>query len=204
MFKWYRKATQCYAYLPDISTGGLSSRKPVRQDWYPAFQQSRWFTRGWTLQELMAPTSVEFFLVEGDRLGNKYTLMQELHGITRISVEALRGIPLDQFSVDERMSWVGRRQTKREEDMAYSLLGIFKVYMPLIYGEGHGNALARLQKEIKARSREESSLPQNVTSRNQSQAAQSYNGAVFYGPISGRHVVSGTHVTGGTNNFNFG
>jgi hypothetical protein len=204
MFTWYCKATQCYAYLSDVSTGGLSSGRPVRQDWYPAFQQSRWFTRGWTLQELVAPTSVEFFSVEGKRLGNKHTLVQELHGITGISVEALRGTPLDQFSVDERMSWVGRRQTKREEDMVYSLLGIFKVYMPLIYGEGRGNALVRLQREINARSTEAISLPQNMASQHQSQATQSYNGAVFNGPISGHHVVSGTHVTGGTNNFNFG
>jgi hypothetical protein len=201
MFKWYRKASQCYVYLSDVSTG---SGRPVRQDWYPAFQQSRWFTRGWTLQELVAPTSVEFFSVEGERLGNKYTLVEELHGITGISVEALRGTPLDQFSVDERMSWVGKRQTKREEDLAYSLLGIFKVYMPLIYGEGRENALARLKKEINARSSEEqSTLPQNVASRTQSQATQSYNGPVFNGPISGRYVVPGTHVTGGTNNFNF-
>jgi hypothetical protein len=201
MFKWYRKATQCYAYLSDVSTSGISGGKPVRRDWFPAFQRSRWFTRGWTLQELVAPTSVEFFSVEGERLGNKYTLVQELYGITGISVEALRGIPLDQFSVDERMSWVGRRQTKREEDTVYSLLGIFKVYMPLLYGEGRDNAFARLQKEINARSSEE---PQNITSRTQSQAAQSYNGAVFNGPVSGHYVVSGTYVTGGTNNFHFG
>jgi hypothetical protein len=140
MFKWYCKTTQCYAYLSDVSTGGISIGKPVRQDWYPAFQRSRWLTRGWRLQELMAPTSIEFFSVEGERLGNKYTLVQELYGITGISVEALRGIPLDQFSVDERMSWAARRQTKREEDMVYSLLGIFKVYMELMYGEGREKA----------------------------------------------------------------
>jgi hypothetical protein len=204
MFKWYRKATQCYAYLSDVSTGGISGGKPVRQDWYPAFQRSRWFTRGWTLQELVAPTSVEFFSVEGERLGNKYTLVQELHGITGICVEALQGSPLDQFSVDERMSWAGRRQTKREEDMVYSLLGIFKVYMPLLYGEGRVNALARMQKEINARATEELSLSQNMASQHQNQAAQSYNGAVFNGSISGHYVISGTHVTGGTTNFNFG
>ncbi|KAF2844060.1 hypothetical protein T440DRAFT_379503, partial [Plenodomus tracheiphilus IPT5] len=59
---------------------------------------------------------VEFFSVEGQQLGNKYSLMQELHGITGISVEALQGGPLDRLSVDERMSWLGKRQTKREED----------------------------------------------------------------------------------------
>jgi hypothetical protein len=204
MFKWYRKATQCYAYLSDVSTGGLSSGKPVRQDWYPAFERSRWFTRGWTLQELVAPTSVEFFSVEGERLGHKHTLVQELHRITGISVEALQGTPLDQFGVDERMSWVETRQTKREEDMVYSLLGIFEVYMPLIYGEGRGNALARLLKEINARPIGELSLPQNIASQHQSQAAQSYNGAVFNRSILGHHAVSENHFTRGTNNFNFG
>ncbi|KAK3216129.1 hypothetical protein GRF29_8g2258948 [Pseudopithomyces chartarum] len=194
MFKWYRKATRCYVYLSDVSISSPSTAEPVRQDWYPAFQQSRWFTRGWTLQELLAPMSVEFFSVEGGRLGYKHTLVQELNSITGVNAEALQGIPLDQFSVDERMSWVGRRQTKREEDMVYSLLGIFEVYMPLIYGEGRENALARLKKEIEARSSEEQSPPQNVAS---------HNGAVFNAPISGRYVVSGTHVTGGTNNFNF-
>jgi hypothetical protein len=201
MFKWYCKATRCYAYLSDVSTGGPSSGKPARQDWYPAFERSRWFTRGWTLQELVAPTSVEFFSVQGERLGNKYTLVQEVHSITGIRVEALRGIPLDQLSVAERMSWVGRRQTKREEDMAYSLLGILQVYMPIMYGEGRDNAFARLHKEINTRYSQES---QNVASPPQSQAAQSYHGAVFNGPISGHYVVSGTHVTGGTTNFHFG
>lgn len=183
MVKWYRKATQCYVYLPDVSTGSLTSASLVRQDWYPAFQQSRWFTRGWTLQELLAPTSVEFFSVEGERLGSKCTLVQELHSITGISAEALRGIPLYQFSVDERMSWMARRQTKREEDMAYSLLGIFNVHMPLIYGEGRANALARLHKEISARSgKEQSTLSHNVVSQ-----------------------IPGPHTTaGGTTNFNFG
>jgi len=200
MFAWYRDATRCYVYLSDVSTGSLTSGPPTQQDWYPAFQQSRWFTRGWTLQELVAPVSMEFFSVEGQRLGNKYSLLQELHGITGISAEALQGSPLDGFSVDERMSWVGQRKTKREEDMAYSLLGIFDVYMPLIYGEGLKNAYARLQKEINASSGEE----RNKATQSQSQATHSYHGPVFHGPISGRYVVPGTHVTGGTVNFDFG
>ena len=199
MFAWYRDAARCYVYLSDVSTGSLTSGPPAQQDWYPAFQQSRWFTRGWTLQELVAPVSVEFFSVEGQRLGNKYSLLQELHGISAISVEALQGSPLDGFSVDERMSWVGKRKTKREEDMAYSLLGLFDVHMPLIYGEGQKKALARLQKEINAPSSEE----RNEAAQNQSQATHSYHGPVFHGPISGRYVVPGTHVTGGTVNFDF-
>jgi hypothetical protein len=201
MFAWYRDAARCYVYLPDVST----SSTPAQQHWNHAFQQSRWFTRGWTLQELVAPVSVEFFSAEGTRLGNKYSLVQELHGITGISVEALQGGPLGQLSVDERMSWVGQRKTKHEEDAAYSLLGIFDVHMPLIYGEGRRKAFARLQKEIDASyNQERSTLPQNDTSQSYGQATYTYNGPVFHGPISGRYVVPGPHVTGGTVNFNFG
>ena len=177
----------------------------AQQQWMPAFQQSRWFTRGWTLQELVAPVSVEFFSVEGQPLGNKYLLLQELHGITGISVEALQGGPLDEFSVEERMLWMGQRKTKREEDMAYSLLGIFDVHMPLIYGEGRKKALSRLEKEINASSSNgHSSLSQSETSQEQGQATHSYHGPVFHGPIPARYVVQGTYVTGGTVNFDFG
>ncbi|KAF2820761.1 HET-domain-containing protein [Ophiobolus disseminans] len=204
MFAWYRNAARCYVYLPDVSIDSLTSSPPAQQDWYPAFQQSRWFTRGWTLQELVAPVSVEFFSVKGQRLGNKYSLLQELHGITGISVEALQGSPLEGFSVDERMLWVGQRKTNREEDMAYSLLGIFDVHMPLIYGEGQKKAFARLQREINTSSdRGRSSLPRSEMSQNQGQTTHSYHGPVFNGPISGRYVVPGTHVTGGTVNFDF-
>ncbi|KAF2621891.1 hypothetical protein BU25DRAFT_326724, partial [Macroventuria anomochaeta] len=148
MFAWYRYAARCYVYLSDVSTGSLTSGTPAQEYWKLAFQQSRWFTRGWTLQELVTPVSVKFFSVEGRRLGNKYSLLQELHSITEISVEALQGCPLDWLSVAERLSWVGQCQTKREEDAAYSLLGIFDVHMPLICGEGRRKAFARLQKEI--------------------------------------------------------
>jgi hypothetical protein len=206
MFSWYSKAARCYVYLTDVSTGSRTNEPPTHQGWYPAFQQSRWFTRGWTLQELVAPVSVEFFSVEGQRLGNKYSLLQELHGITGISVEALQGSPLRGLSVGERMLWVGQRTTKREEDMAYSLLGIFDVHMPLIYGEGRKKAFARLQKEIDASSGEErnqAAQNRNQAAQNQSQATHSYHGPVFHGPISGRYVVPGTHVTGGTVNFDF-
>ncbi|KAH7396964.1 heterokaryon incompatibility protein-domain-containing protein [Phaeosphaeria sp. MPI-PUGE-AT-0046c] len=204
MFAWYRDAARCYVYLSDVSVDNSTSDPPVQQEWYPAFQQSRWFTRGWTLQELVAPVSVEFFSVEGQRLGNKYSLLKELHDITGISMEALQGTPLDEFSVDERMSWIGQRKTKREEDMAYSLLGLFDVFLPLIYGEGRKKAFARLQREINVLSEEKrASVPQTETSHNQGQATHSYHGPVFHGPISGHYVIPGTHVAGGTVNFTF-
>lgn len=117
-------------------------------EWEPAFRSSRWFTRGWKLQELLAPASVEFFSQQRKRLGDKYSLGQQIHEITAIPKAALRGGPLSRFSVNDRLSWTEHRQTKLEEDKAYSLLGIFGVYIPPIYGEGIGGAFRRLQDEI--------------------------------------------------------
>ncbi|KAI9764474.1 MAG: hypothetical protein M1840_008400 [Geoglossum simile] len=149
MFRWYQDAARCYVYLSDVSVSTSDGDGEFSRRWKPAFKKSRWFTRGWTLQELIAPTSVEFFSKEKQRLGDKQSLEQTLHETTGIAIEALRGSPLSHFSVDERMSWAAKRQTKREEDKAYSLLGIFEIHMPLIYGEGPEKALIRLQKEIK-------------------------------------------------------
>ena len=113
-----------------------------------AFRTSRWFTRGWTLQELIAPTSVEFFSENWELLGDRKSLERHICEITGIPSQALRGSPLAEFSTTERMSWAETRQTTREEDIAYSLLGMFDVYMPLIYGEGRANAVGRLQEAI--------------------------------------------------------
>lgn len=144
MFRWYREAAKCYVYLSDVSVPALGEDDDLFQ---PAFRQSRWFTRGWTLQELIAPKSVEFFSLEGTRIGDKRSLEKEIHEITEIEVEALRGVPLSQFSIANRMLWAAKRKTTREEDKAYCLLGIFDISMPLIYGEGR-RALSRLEKEI--------------------------------------------------------
>ena len=145
MFRWYRNAARCYVYLSDVSMNDHDQINP--SSWEPTFRRSRWFTRGWTLQELIAPPSVEFFCSKGKRLGDKRSLEQQLHEITGVAVQALQGTPLSEFSINERMSWAKARQTKREEDRAYSL-GIFDVYMPLIYGEGTNNAFLRLEREI--------------------------------------------------------
>jgi hypothetical protein len=141
MFRWYQTAAKCYAYLSDVSIHDT-------KDDLQSFRKSRWFKRGWTLQELIAPTSVEFFSLEGDRIGDRVSMMEDIHGITNIPVEVLQGYPIASFSTQERMSWAAGRETKREEDMAYSLLGIFDVHMPLIYGEGRANAIARLERKI--------------------------------------------------------
>jgi hypothetical protein len=149
MFRWYRDAARCYVYLSDVPATSLSQDcDPPDLSWESDFRRSRWFKRGWTLQELLAPPSVEFFSCEGTRLGDKKTLEQQLHQITKIPITALQGTPLSEFGDDERFAWAGERQTTREEDGAYCLLGIFGVFMPLIYGEGTENAMRRLTKEI--------------------------------------------------------
>jgi hypothetical protein len=149
MFRWYRDAAKCYAFLSDVSTAKQTvSSETCTFAWEPAFVNSRWFTRGWTLQELLAPRVVIFFSREGDRLGDRLKLKQQIHEITNIPVPALAGTPLGDFSVDERLSWSEKRYTTRKEDKAYSLLGIFGIYMPLIYGEGQDNAFRRLRKGI--------------------------------------------------------
>ncbi|KAK3352538.1 hypothetical protein B0T25DRAFT_606453 [Lasiosphaeria hispida] len=143
MFDWYRRASKCYIYLADVSTHQQDIDSSDRE--LPAFRQSRWFTRGWTLQELIAPTMVEFFSKEGLRLGDKKSLEREIHNITGIPLRALRGFPLSDFSFDERKAWAEKRNTTREEDKAYSLFGIFDVHMPVLYGEGKEKAFKRLQ-----------------------------------------------------------
>ena len=153
MFRWYRNATKCYVYLLDISTSDPDLAGPSLQSWQLAFRESRWFTRGWTLQELIAPQSVEFFCSNGHRLGDKKSLERQLHDITGIAVPALRGNSLSAFSVKDRMSWAENRETKCEEDRAYSLLGIFDISMSPIYGEGAERAFERLKDELFKRSR---------------------------------------------------
>jgi hypothetical protein len=145
MFRWYRESTKCYVYLPDVLRTAVNTDDLA---WESAFWKSRWFTRGWTLQELIAPTSVEFFSKEGELLGDKSTLERHVCEITGIPAKALRGCPLPDFSIAERMSWAEQRNTTCKEDKAYSLLGIFDISIPVIYGEGREKALKRLQEEI--------------------------------------------------------
>ncbi|KAI3324047.1 vegetative incompatibility protein HET-E-1 [Xylariaceae sp. AK1471] len=150
MFRWYQRAAKCYVYLSDVHKGekGGGVDEPLRSTWKSAFRSSRWFTRGWTLQELIAPSSVEFFSADGERLGDKRSLEILVHDITGVAVNALRGSPMSEFGVEERILWLTRRQTKKAEDKAYSLLGLFDVYMPLLYGEGENGAFERLRREI--------------------------------------------------------
>lgn len=137
MFRWYQQAARCYVYLSDV---------PLKP-----FQDSKWFTRGWTLQELIAPRSVQFFDSDGQQLGSRKSLKQKIHNITGIPTSALQGTNLSEYSVEEKMSWAKHRGTKYDEDKVYSMLGIFDIYMPFIYGETFENAFRRLQEEIDKR-----------------------------------------------------
>jgi hypothetical protein len=146
MFKWYQDSQVCYAYLSDVSSAFRDE-----DEWL----DSRWFTRGWTLQELLAPENVIFYDQDWNELGTKHGHAVRISHVTGIDAIALTGgrvhyyvTPgLGQFCVAKRMSWASLRETTRVEDMAYCLLGIFNVNMPLVYGEGD-RAFIRLQEEI--------------------------------------------------------
>jgi hypothetical protein len=165
MFRWYQRAARCYVYLTDISVAEeVTDAEAFRISWEQAFRRSRWFTRGWTLQELLAPASVEFFSREGKLLGSRVSLEQEIHEITGIPTKALRGQKLSEFSIEERMRWAAARTTTVKEDKIYCLLGIFGVFLSLIYGEGEEYATLRLKEEIQKRQQGQTTDLQNLPS----------------------------------------
>jgi len=152
MFRWYQQSTKCYVYLADVHDFTPDANTmDMRPSWEEMLRSSRWFRRGWTLQELIAPKVVEFFTSNGSHLGDRSSLEGIIHEVSGIAIGALRGRLLSDFGIDERFRWATNRQTKRSEDMAYSLLGIFDVSMPLIYGEGKEKALLRLREHIDKR-----------------------------------------------------
>ncbi|KAF4831912.1 Vegetative incompatibility protein HET-E-1 [Colletotrichum tropicale] len=142
MFRWYQSSKVCFAYLADVHHDANSSTFPER------FAASRWFTRGWTLQELVAPKNIIFYNAVWEQLGYKETLAMMLTSITGIDSNLLfNKVSPKKIPVATRMSWASKRQTTRIEDAAYCLLGLFDINMPLLYGEGQ-KAFARLQSEI--------------------------------------------------------
>jgi hypothetical protein len=146
MYAWYKGSEICYAILEDVP--GI-----LAIDFRAKFTSSRWFTRGWTLQELLAPKRVFFYgkTVCGDwtpPLGDRTTLAVLISEITSIEIDYLTGRKsVHCASIAKRMSWAAERQTKREEDLAYCLMGLFSVNMSMLYGEGT-RAFTRLQEEI--------------------------------------------------------
>lgn len=143
MYSWYSGAGMCIAYLADVPDDMVDPTAPGS-----AFRRSRWFRRGWTLQELVAPSIVMLVSQGWTPFGTKATLARTIEEITGIDV-AILTFPwkLAEASVADRMRWAAHRQTTRIEDRAYSLQGIFGVAIPILYGEGSA-AFQRLQEEI--------------------------------------------------------
>lgn len=144
MCHWYQNAEYCLVYLQDVQ---------VESD----FDRSAWFQRGWTLQELLAPRYVYFLGTDWSDLGLKASCnhrLPQIASITRIPAEVLVDFrKIEHYSSEAKFQWAQDRQTTEPEDMAYCLLGIFGVYLPLIYGEGRANAERRLREEIKGKER---------------------------------------------------
>ncbi|KAH7926856.1 HET-domain-containing protein [Leucogyrophana mollusca] len=150
MYRWYEEAVVCYAYLEDVRSDEDPAAERSR------FRRSKWFTRGWTLQEAIAPRRVIFFAGDWVKIGTRFSLIHVIAEITGVDEQVLLAArPLTDVSVAKKMSWASWRETTRLEDRAYSLMGIFGVHMPLIYGEGK-NAFIRLQYEIMRTSNDQS------------------------------------------------
>lgn len=158
MFRWYEHSWVCYAYLQDVPSGTNIYQRNS------AFRKSRWFTRGWTLQELLAPQLIEFYdtnwilvpytnpkyssienISQSITIASWLLLLQE---ITSIPMNVIKGTDdLQSISAVCKFSWMARRNTTRVEDEAYCLLGLLNINMPLLYGEG-SNAFIRLQEAV--------------------------------------------------------
>jgi hypothetical protein len=151
MFQWYALADECYAYLGDVTVAEFIAQDPLHV--------SRWFSRGWTVQELVAPSSLVFFDREWVRIGAREEFASWIAEITSIDQSFLQPRPasisssslqnqLGTLPVSTRLAWARNRETTRGEDLAYCLMGLFDVNMPLLYGEGEEKAFFRLQREI--------------------------------------------------------
>ncbi|KAF4458649.1 HET-domain-containing [Fusarium albosuccineum] len=146
MFRWYEKAEICYAYLSDVPDPQAPVKdKSMRYPWKWYFRSSRWFTRGWTLQELLAPTFLLFISDSWGTIGSREEWSSEIGAATKIETKQM--LDFKTCCIATKLSWAATRETAREEDRAYSLLGLLGVNMPLIYGEGK-NAFIRLQHEL--------------------------------------------------------
>lgn len=145
MFRWYKRAAVCYVFLSDLAHFSWSEDAGELQ---ASIEHCRWFSRSWTLQELIAPLHIKFYDGNWDFCFTKELASEALARITGIDVDILNhNTDLSAVSVAQKMSWAARRQSTRIEDLAYSLLGIFGINMPLLYGEEE-RAFLRLQAEI--------------------------------------------------------
>ncbi|EON68918.1 hypothetical protein W97_08176 [Coniosporium apollinis CBS 100218] len=178
MFQWYRESAVCFAFLSDLrSRPEIGSEPPQSDKWFEqSFPGCRWLRRGWTLQELIAPPHVEFYDMTWTMRTSKAAHTLFLSRETGIDVNVLEDSAcLSQILISRRMSWAAGRETTRIEDMAYCLLGIFDINMPMIYGEGK-KAFMRLQEEIAKQSCDLSLFAWRAQSPGQGNDFQSYRG----------------------------
>lgn len=145
MYNWYGIAMVCYVYLSDVDSEVVFNHKT---ELHHIGELPRWFKRGFTLQELIAPLSVKFFTKDWHFIGTKKDKALRLSIVTGIDPGVLRHKrSAFQMPVAVRMHWASSRRTSRVEDIAYCLMGLFDVNMPLLYGEGT-KAFHRLQEQI--------------------------------------------------------
>jgi hypothetical protein len=145
MYQWYQQAIICYAYLDDFTEA------PLPHNIDSLMKQSRWFTRGWTLQELLVPRTILFYSQNWKKIGTKIDLAKTISDITRIPEIVLTTGDMSSIDIGQKFSWASDRVTTRKEDIAYCLMGLFDVNMPLLYGEGD-KAFMRLQEQILSKS----------------------------------------------------
>ncbi|THU82301.1 hypothetical protein K435DRAFT_934056, partial [Dendrothele bispora CBS 962.96] len=145
MYNYYSEAHVCVAYLSDLENGW---NKATAQEMPSRLRRCKWFTRGWTLQELIAPHHLVFLDEDWQYAGTRFSLRHLVSEITCIPVDVFEGGQLRNYNIGQKMSWAASRETTRPEDMAYCLMGLFDVNMPPIYGEGGERAFMRLQREI--------------------------------------------------------
>lgn len=147
MFAWYQEAVFCVAILEDYEHPGGENSSQFRPS-EDAFLKCRWFTRGWTLQELLAPGRLFFVDKNWVSLGPRFEVLDSVSAASGIDAMYLQNGSWQKANIAKRLSWAAKRETTRPEDLAYCLLGVFGVHMPLLYGEGGHSAFIRLQEEI--------------------------------------------------------
>ncbi|KAH9924983.1 heterokaryon incompatibility protein-domain-containing protein, partial [Epithele typhae] len=147
MYAWYRDASICYSFLADVDVPAFDAGRTASGS---PFHRARWFTRGWTLQELIAPRALLFLSACWSVLGTKASLADAVEAVTGVPRAVLtHRLRVQDVSVAQRMAWAARRRCTRVEDEAYALMGLFDITMPTLYGEGR-RAFVRLQREVLA------------------------------------------------------
>jgi hypothetical protein len=187
MYRWYEEIIVCFVYLHDHTHSKTD------------LSESAWFTRGWALQELVAPSAMEFYDQNWDFIGDRESLKDKISRIAGIANEILsrnHSQAIRHTSISHRMSWFKKRTTAKGEDMAYGLMGLFEVYMPAVYGEGKERAFRRLQEEIMKYSDDQTPFAWVDKSPNQDMTDANPSGCGLLAPSPYCFGQSGSYVHG--------